>query len=52
MPLGPICSIVLVTGAGGMFGGVLRASGIGDVLSTMLPILECQSLSPLSLSLW
>ena len=34
--LGPICSIVLVTGAGGMFGGVLRASGIGDVLSTML----------------
>ncbi|MFQ1050864.1 GntP family permease [Avibacterium paragallinarum] len=34
--LGPICSIVLVTGAGGMFGGVLRASGIGDVLSSML----------------
>lgn len=34
--LGPICSIVLVTGAGGMFGGVLRASGIGDVLSEMM----------------
>lgn len=34
--LGPICSIVLVTGAGGMFGSVLRASGIGDVLSSML----------------
>ncbi|XHN81840.1 Inner membrane permease YgbN [Lonepinella sp. MS14435] len=34
--LGPICVIVLVTGAGGMFGGVLRASGIGDVLSNML----------------
>lgn len=34
--LGPICSIVLVTGAGGMFGGVLRASGIGDVLSEMV----------------
>lgn len=34
--LGPICAIVLVTGAGGMFGGVLRASGIGDVLSAML----------------
>ncbi|KAE9533606.1 GntP family permease [Ursidibacter arcticus] len=34
--LGPICSIVLVTGAGGMFGGVLRASGIGDVLSNMM----------------
>lgn len=34
--LGPICAIVLVTGAGGMFGGVLRASGIGDVLSGMM----------------
>lgn len=34
--LGPICAIVLVTGAGGMFGGVLRASGIGDVLSSTL----------------
>ncbi|MDG2958077.1 GntP family permease [Exercitatus varius] len=34
--LGPICAIVLVTGAGGMFGGVLRASGIGDVLAAML----------------
>ena len=34
--LGPICAIVLVTGAGGMFGGVLRASGIGDALSGML----------------
>ncbi len=34
--LGPICSIVLVTGAGGMFGGVLRASGIGDVLSRLM----------------
>ncbi|WP_374071580.1 GntP family permease [Corynebacterium belfantii] len=28
--LGPICSVVLITGAGGMFGGVLRTSGIGD----------------------
>ncbi|PJG83649.1 GntP family permease [Caviibacterium pharyngocola] len=34
--LGPICAIVLVTGAGGMFGGVLRASGIGEALSAML----------------
>ncbi|MCI7717424.1 GntP family permease [[Pasteurella] aerogenes] len=34
--LGPICAIVLVTGAGGMFGGVLRASGIGDALSGAL----------------
>lgn len=33
--LGPICGIVLVTGAGGMFGGVLRASGIGDVLANL-----------------
>lgn len=34
--LGPICSIVLITGAGGMFGGVLRISGIGDALTTSL----------------
>ncbi|AFF24112.1 GntP family permease [Pasteurella multocida] len=34
--LGPICAIVLVTGAGGMFGDVLRASGIGNELSAML----------------
>lgn len=34
--LGPICSIVLVTGAGGMFGGVLRTSGIGDALAQLL----------------
>jgi len=34
--LGPICSVVLITGAGGMFGGVLRASGIGDALADTL----------------
>lgn len=34
--LGPICSVVLVTGAGGMFGGILRASGIGDALAASL----------------
>ena len=34
--LGPICSVVLVTGAGGMFGGILRASGIGDALANTL----------------
>ncbi|WP_102145102.1 GntP family permease [Mycobacterium hubeiense] len=34
--LGPICSIILITGAGGMFGGVLRLSGIGDALSDSL----------------
>jgi len=34
--LGPICAVVLITGAGGMFGGVLRASGIGDALSSSL----------------
>ena len=34
--LGPICSVVLVTGAGGMFGGILRASGIGGALADTL----------------
>ena len=34
--LGPICAVVLITGAGGMFGGVLRASGIGDALADSL----------------
>jgi GntP family gluconate:H+ symporter len=30
--LAPVCAVILVTGAGGMFGGVLRASGIGTAL--------------------
>src|SRR5690606_35431366 len=34
--LGPVCAIILMTGAGGMFGAVLRASGIGDALSDAL----------------
>lgn len=34
--LGPVCAIILVTGAGGMFGGVLRASGIGQALADSL----------------
>jgi GntP family gluconate:H+ symporter len=34
--LGPVCSVILITGAGGMFGGVLRASGIGNALSGVL----------------
>jgi GntP family gluconate:H+ symporter len=34
--LGPICAIILITGAGGMFGGVLRASGIGQSLTEAL----------------
>jgi gluconate:H+ symporter, GntP family len=34
--LGPVCSVILITGAGGMFGGILRASGIGDALSDAL----------------
>ena len=34
--LGPICSIILITGAGGMFGGVLRTSGIGAALTDSL----------------
>ena len=31
--LAPVCSVILITGAGGMFGGVLRASGIGQALA-------------------
>ena len=37
--LGPVCSIILITGAGGMFGGVLRASGIGDSIADTLAAL-------------
>ncbi|NED98031.1 GntP family permease [Phytoactinopolyspora alkaliphila] len=33
---GPVASIILITGAGGMFGAVLRASGIGDALADTL----------------
>ncbi len=31
-----VCSVILITGAGGMFGGVLRSSGIGDALANVL----------------
>lgn len=31
--LAPVCPVILITGAGGMFGGVLRASGIGKALA-------------------
>ncbi|MFC0675110.1 GntP family permease [Brachybacterium hainanense] len=34
--LGQVASVILITGAGGMFGGVLRASGIGDALAETL----------------
>ncbi|MPY65764.1 GntP family permease [Deinococcus sp. SDU3-2] len=34
--LGPVASVILITGAGGMFGAVLRASGIGDAVSGSL----------------
>ncbi|GAB3552745.1 GntP family permease [Arthrobacter tumbae] len=34
--LGPVCSVILITGAGGMFGGVLRSSGIGSALEGAL----------------
>jgi GntP family gluconate:H+ symporter len=34
--LAPVCSIILITGAGGMFGGILELSGIGDALSGSL----------------
>lgn len=33
---GPIASIILITGAGGMFGAVLQASGIGEALADTL----------------
>lgn len=31
-----VCSVILITGAGGMFGGVLRTSGIGNALADVL----------------
>lgn len=31
--LGPVASVILITGAGGMFGGILRLSGIGDAVA-------------------
>ncbi len=34
--LGPVAAIILITGAGGMFGAVLRTSGIGEALSSSL----------------
>ncbi|MFY7067621.1 GntP family permease [Nocardiopsis changdeensis] len=34
--LGPVCGIILITGAGGMFGMVLRTSGIGGALAESL----------------
>ncbi|WP_341854212.1 GntP family permease [Brachybacterium sp. GPGPB12] len=37
--LGPVCSVILITGAGGMFGGVLRATGIGDAIADSLSAL-------------
>ena len=37
--LGPVSAVILITGAGGMFGGVLRASGIGGALAESLDAL-------------
>jgi GntP family gluconate:H+ symporter len=34
--LAPICGVILITGAGGMYGGVLRSSGIGSALADLL----------------
>lgn len=34
--LAPVCSIILITGAGGMFGGVLTETGIGGALADIL----------------
>ncbi len=36
--LAPICEVILITGAGGMFAGVLRASVIGDALADILTV--------------
>src|SRR5699024_5283308 len=33
---GPVASVILIAGAGGMFGGVLELSGIGDALADPL----------------
>ncbi|GAB3523966.1 GntP family permease [Arthrobacter monumenti] len=37
--LAPVCSIILITGAGGMFGGVLTATGIGGAMTQGLDAL-------------
>ncbi|WP_207453756.1 GntP family permease [Desertivibrio insolitus] len=34
--LGPVCSLILITGAGGMFGYILRTSGIGTAIADSL----------------
>ncbi|WP_221584853.1 GntP family permease [Microbacterium sp. G2-8] len=34
--LAPVCSIILITGAGGVFGGVLTATGIGTAMAESL----------------
>src|SRR5699024_1482096 len=34
--LGPVCSIILITGAGGAFGAILTATGIGGELADSL----------------
>ncbi|WP_026119206.1 GntP family permease [Nocardiopsis ganjiahuensis] len=34
--LAPVCSIIVLTGAGGMFGSVLSRSGIGDAMTQSL----------------
>ena len=34
--LAPVCSIILITGAGGVFGGVLTATGIGGAMAASL----------------
>lgn len=37
--LAPVCSIILITGAGGMFGGVLTSTGIGGAMTDGLDAL-------------
>src|SRR5699024_6855631 len=54
--LGPISSVVLITGAGGMFGGVLQETGIGDALAETrtdrrLPVIGAAYVTPVILRL-
>ena len=49
-----VCAVILITGAGGMFGGILQASGIGSALSdtlesTGLPVIVAAFLIALAL---
>lgn len=50
--LAPVCTIILLTGAGGMFGFVLSESGIGDAWRRPWTRWDCRSSSRPSSSPW